>query len=95
MVQQLSVQAAVSGDPETLMQANALDPLTASMLTLREIRSMTSEMLEKQRKWLPQYEGKSVRDVPTISIPRDVKRQAVPADPALAIANRFNRLAQV
>ena len=95
MVQQLSVQAALTGDPETLMQANALDPLTASTLTLKEIRAMTSEMLEKQRKWLPQFEGRKLKDVPTVSIPRDVKRQAVPTDPALAIANRFTRLAQV
>jgi len=95
MVQQLSVQAALTGDPEALMHANALDPLTASLLTLKEIRAMTSEMLEKQRQWLPQYEGKKVKDVPTISIPKDVKRQAVPTDPALAIANRFTRLAEV
>ncbi|HVO38736.1 MAG TPA: alpha-galactosidase [Spirochaetia bacterium] len=94
MVQQLSVQAALTGDTETLMQACALDPLTASMLTLKEIRAMTSEMLERQRAWLPQYQGRKVRDVPTISIPKDVKRQDVPLDPALAIANRFGRLAQ-
>jgi len=94
MVQGLSVQAALSGDPELLMQAVALDPLTSSLLTLKEIRSMTSEMLEKQRKWLPQFAGRKLKDVPTISIPKDVKRQAVPLDPALAIANRFSKLAE-
>lgn len=94
MVQGLSVRAALGGDPELLMQAVALDPLTSSMLTLKEIRSMTSEMLEKQRKWLPQFAGRKLKDVPTISIPKDVKRQGVPLDPALAIANRFGKLAE-
>jgi hypothetical protein len=36
-----------------------------------------------------------VRPVQIISIPQNVKRQAVPTDPALAIANRFGKLAEV
>ena len=55
---------------------------------------MTSDMLESQRKWLPQFAGGKLKEVPTISVPRDVKRQAVPLDPALVIANRFGRLAE-
>ena len=76
------------------MQAVALDPLTAAVLTLKEIRDMTSEMLEAQRAWLPQFEGRKLRAVPIISVPKDVKRQSVPLDPALAIANRFGKLAE-
>ncbi|HUX52613.1 MAG TPA: alpha-galactosidase [Spirochaetia bacterium] len=95
LVQQLSVLAALSGDTETLVQAAAMDPLTSAVLTLKEIREMTSEMLEAQRTWLPQFTGKRVREVPTISIPADVKRRGVPTDPALAVANRFTRLAEV
>ncbi|HUX21930.1 MAG TPA: alpha-glucosidase/alpha-galactosidase, partial [Spirochaetia bacterium] len=95
LVQQLSVEAALSGDTETLVQAVAMDPLTAAVLTLKEIREMTSEMLEAQRAWLPQYAGKKVREVPTISIPKGVERRQVPTDPALAVANRFTRLAEV
>ncbi len=94
MVQGLSVQAALTGDVELLMQAVALDPLASSMLTLKEIRSMTSDMLEKQRSWLPQFQGRKLREVPIISVPKDVKRQSVPLDPALAIANRFGKLAE-
>ena len=75
------------------MQAVALDPLTASVLTLREIREMVSEMLEAQRQWLPQFEGKTVRPTPKINIPADVTPVEVPLDPALAIANRFGKLA--
>jgi len=95
LVQQLSVLSALSGDTEMLVQAVAMDPLTAAVLTLREIREMTSEMLDAQRKWLPQFEGKRVREVPVISVPKDVKRQQVPTDPALAVANRFTKLAEV
>lgn len=94
LVQGLAVEAALKGDTELLVQAVALDPLTSAVLTLKEIREMTSEMLEAQRKYLPQFKGKSVRTVPMINIPKNVKRQEVPVDPALAIANRFVKLAK-
>jgi alpha-galactosidase len=94
LVQGLAVEASFSGDPEAIVQAVALDPLTAAVLTLEEIRAMVSEMLEAQRPYLPQFAGKSVKKVPAISIPKNVKRQEVPVDPALAIANRFAKLAR-
>jgi alpha-galactosidase len=56
---------------------------------------MTSDMLEAQRAWLPQYAGRMVNPVPTISVAKNVARQPVPTDPALAIANRFGKLAEV
>jgi alpha-galactosidase len=93
LVQGLTVEAGNACDPELIVQAVALDPLTAAVLTLKEIREMVSEMLEAQRQYLPQFAGKKVRAVPSISIPKDVKRQDVPVDPALAIANRFVKLA--
>ena len=52
------------------------------------------EMLEAERQWLPQFEGKSIRLTPTISIPADVVRADVPIDPALAIMARFGELAE-
>ncbi len=64
------------------------------MLTRDEIRRMTAEMLEAEAKHLPQFAGKSLRNVPAIAVPADVVRQEVPVDPALAIANRFGKLAQ-
>ncbi len=94
LVQGLTVEASFTGDPELVMQAVALDPLTAAVLTLNEIRDMTSEMLEAERKYLPQFAGKKLRPVPTISIPEQVARQEVPLDPALAIAHRFGMLAK-
>ncbi|HQG49336.1 MAG TPA: alpha-galactosidase, partial [Sedimentisphaerales bacterium] len=43
-VQQLAVEAALTGNPEHAMQAIAMDPLTSAVCTLREVRDMTREM---------------------------------------------------
>ena len=93
LVQGLAVEASFTGDPELVMQAIALDPLTAAVLTLQEIRAMTAEMLEAEKTYLPQFAGRKLRAVPAVSIPKNVQRAAVPVDPALAIANRFGKLA--
>jgi alpha-galactosidase len=93
-VQRMAVEAAITGDPEHIVQACALDPLAGAVLTLKEIRDMAIEMLEAQKQWLPQFEGKTIRPTPTISIPKDVKRADVPIDPALAIFARFGELAE-
>ena len=92
-VQQLMVEAALSGDPENVVHAIAMDPLTSAVCTLSEVRLMVAEMLEAEREWLPQFEGKSLRATPSVVVPRDVERAAVPLDPALAVANRFGELA--
>jgi len=92
LVQQLCAEAALGGDPEHIVHALALDPLTAAVCTLKEIRDMSGEMLEAQREWLPQFAGKKIRPAPTISIPPDVKPIEVPLDPALAIHQRFGKL---
>jgi alpha-galactosidase len=94
LVQQIAVEAALSGDPELAVQAVALDPLTAAVLTLDEIRAMTTEMMSAQARWLPQFDGRLPRSVPVVQIPADVVRKEVPVDPALAIANRFGKLAE-
>ncbi len=91
-VQVLAAEAALAGDPEAVVHACALDPLTGAVLTLKEIRDMCAEMLEAQRPWLPQFEGRHVRPTPTISIPPDTKPAPVPLDPALAIQKRFSTL---
>jgi len=91
-VQSLCADAALLGDPEHLVHALALDPLTAAVCTLREIREMTQEMLTELRPYLPQFEGKSLKQTPTISIPADCIAVDVPLDPALAIGKRFGTL---
>ena len=91
-VQRLAVEAAISGDTERVVQACALDPLASAVLTLTEIREMATEMLETERPWLPQFEGKTIKPTPTVVIPEDVERAEVPVDPALAIMARFGEL---
>jgi len=66
--QQLAAEAALSGDPEYLVHAMALDPLTGAVCTLREVREMAAEILEAERPWLPQFAGKTLRERPMISI---------------------------
>lgn len=91
-VQRLAVEAGLTGDPEKIVQACAMDPLTSATLTLKEIRDMAIDMLEAERQWLPQFAGRNIRPTPTISIPKGVKRAEVPIDPALAIFARFGEL---
>jgi alpha-galactosidase len=92
-VQLLASEAALEGEPEKLMMAAAVDPLSSSVCTLQEIRDMTVELLESQRKWLPQFEGKKIRRLGDIRTTEKTKGVSVPLDPALAIANRFGKLA--
>ena len=92
-VQSLAVEAALTGDPEYVMHAVAMDPLTSAVCTLEEARRMTAELLEAEREWLPQFEGKKLRAAPVISIPKKVKPVDAPLDPALAIVHRFATLA--
>jgi len=92
-VQLMAAEAALEGDPEKLMMACALDPLTSSVLSLQEIRDMTAEMLEAERQWLPQFEGKALRKLGNIATTLETKGVDVPLDPALAVANQFGKLA--
>jgi alpha-galactosidase len=93
-VQGLTVEASFTGDPELVVAAVALDPLTSSVLTLQEIREMVIVMMEAQHSFLPQFLSKKPRIVRPIVIPSDVVRADVPLDPALVIANRFIKLAE-
>lgn len=55
VVQRLAVEAARTGDPMKVLQAVALDPLTAALLTLPQIRAMTAELFAAHRKRLPMF----------------------------------------
>jgi len=92
-VQMLAVEAGLTGDPEHIVHAVALDPLTSACCTLKEVRDMVAELLEAESRWLPQFKGRKLRATPVISVPRKLKRVDVPLDPALAIVHRFGELA--
>ncbi len=93
-VQGLTVEAALTGDPEYAMQAMAMDPLTSAVCTLSEAREMAREMLHAQAQWLPQFQGRTLTPRPPVPVTADTPHADVPLDPALAIANRFGELAQ-
>lgn len=60
-VQEMSVKAALEGDREALFLAVALDPLTAALLPLDEIRQMTDEMCEALLPWMPQFQTQAAQ----------------------------------
>ncbi len=55
MVEEMAVEAALTGNPRLVFQAIAYDPLTAAVLSLAEIKMMVNEMLEQNRDHLPQF----------------------------------------
>lgn len=54
-VQQLTVDAALTGRKEAIYQAAMLDPHASSELTIDEIRSMVDDLIEAHGDWLPKY----------------------------------------
>jgi len=58
-VQELAVEAAMTGDPATAFHAVAMDPLTSAACSLDEIHRMVDEMLAAEADWLPQFEQTS------------------------------------
>ncbi|MDX9972161.1 MAG: alpha-galactosidase [FCB group bacterium] len=93
-VQGLAVEAALTGDPELVVAACAMDPLTSTRLTLAQTRALAIEMMEAERQWLPQFAGKSIKPTPVISTPPGTMHVDVPLDPALAVVHRFGQLAE-
>ena len=56
-VQELTVEAALTGRREAIYHALALDPLTGAVCTLPQIRQMADELLAAQAAWLPQFKS--------------------------------------
>ena len=56
-VQELTVEAALTGNTDALHHAVALDPLTAAICTLPQIHAMVEELLIAEEQWLPQFGG--------------------------------------
>lgn len=54
-IEEMAVEAAISGDPRLVYQAIAHDPLTAAVLSLAEVREMVNSMFEKNREHLPTF----------------------------------------
>jgi alpha-galactosidase len=54
-LEEMAVEGALTGDPRLIYQAIAHDPLTASMLSLAEIKQMVNQMFAKNREYLPTF----------------------------------------
>jgi len=54
-VQRMTVEAAVTGNPDLVKQAVALDPLCGAVLTLDEVWAMCDEMFDALAEWMPQF----------------------------------------
>jgi alpha-galactosidase len=55
MIEEMAVEAALTGNPRLALQAIAHDPLTAAVLSLAEIEEMVNEMLRQNQDYLPQF----------------------------------------
>jgi len=56
-VEEMTVEASFQGDPQMVYHAVCYDPLCAAVMSLREIRKMTQEMLLKNKAYLPQFKN--------------------------------------
>lgn len=59
-VEEMAVEGALTGDPERVFHAICYDPLTATVLSLAEIRDMVNAMFRKNRNHLPQFKHTKV-----------------------------------
>ena len=55
-IEEMAVEAALTGDPRLVFQAIAYDPLTAAVLSLAEIKQMVAQMFTQNRPYLPQFQ---------------------------------------
>ena len=89
-VQRLAVEAALAGDPEDDRARLRAGPAhLGGADPARRSATWPARCSKPQRQWLPQFDGKTIRPTPTISIPEDVVPAEVPIDPALSIIARF------
>ncbi|QOX65131.1 alpha-glucosidase/alpha-galactosidase [Anoxybacterium hadale] len=58
--EELAVTAALEGDPRKVFQSILFDPLTASVLSMAEIRDMTQEMLLKNKDFLGYFNSLTI-----------------------------------
>jgi alpha-galactosidase len=54
-IEELAIQGALTGDPVAIYRAIAHDPLTASVLSLAEIRQMVNELFAQHKDYLPMF----------------------------------------
>ena len=69
-IQEMAVEAALTGNRELVKQAVLHDPLTGAVCNTEEVWQMCDEMFEALAPWMPQFNGKG-RTWPDIPQPYD------------------------
>ncbi len=54
-IEEMAIEASLTGDPTMVYRAICHDPLTAAVLSLAEIRQMTNELFAQHKDHLPQF----------------------------------------
>ena len=54
-IEEMTIQASLTGDPTMIYRAICHDPLTAAVLSLAEIKQMTNELFAQHKDYLPQF----------------------------------------
>jgi alpha-galactosidase len=59
-IEEMTIQASITGDPTMIYRAICHDPLTAAVLSLAEIKEMTNELFAQHKDYLPQFKHHQV-----------------------------------
>lgn len=59
-IEKMVVDAVIEGDVWKIFQANLFDPLTSAVLSMEEIRTMTQEMLDKNKDYLGYFKSLTI-----------------------------------
>jgi len=59
-IEEMTIQASITGDPTLVYRAICHDPLTAAVLSLAEIKEMTNELFAQHKDYLPQFKHHQV-----------------------------------
>jgi alpha-galactosidase len=60
IIEEMAIEASITGNPRLVMQACLHDPLSAAVLSLAEIREMVGKMFQQNRDYLPQFKNIAV-----------------------------------
>jgi alpha-galactosidase len=59
-IEEMAINASLEGDPVAVYRAICHDPLTASVLSLAEIKQMTNELFARHKDYLPQFKHHAI-----------------------------------
>jgi alpha-galactosidase len=57
IIEEMAIEASITGNSRLVMQACLHDPLSAAVLSLAEIKEMVDVMFKQNRDYLPQFKN--------------------------------------